>query len=164
VLLQLDRELDPIDHMLANYARRQPGHQALIANLDGVGAVTATAILAELGDVPRFPSSDDAVRHSGLGHAPGPTKRRPSLATKGAAVPLSLRGGGSEKSLTRVAGLSTSSTTLAPVVAPGSYCGSRAGGGCLGLCPSSQAPPRSSYSARTSLTVSPHPHSQTKPY
>ncbi len=32
----------------------------------GVGAVTATAILAELGDTRRFTSSDDAVRHSGL--------------------------------------------------------------------------------------------------
>jgi transposase len=34
--------------------------------LYGVGAVTATAILAELGDTRRFTSSDDAVRHSGL--------------------------------------------------------------------------------------------------
>ena len=33
-----------------------------------------------------------------------------------------------------------------------------------GLCPSSQAPPCSSYSARTSMTVSPQPHSQMKPY
>jgi transposase len=66
MLDQLDRELDPIDHALADYARRQPACQALIANLYGVGAVTATAILAELGDARRFASSDDAVRHSGL--------------------------------------------------------------------------------------------------
>jgi len=37
-----------------------------IAQLYGVGVVTATAILAELGDCRRFTSSDDAVRHSGL--------------------------------------------------------------------------------------------------
>jgi transposase len=66
MLDQLDRELVPIDHALAAYARRQPGCQALIANLYGVGAVTATAILAELGDTRRFRSSDDAVRHCGL--------------------------------------------------------------------------------------------------
>ena len=36
------------------------------ARLYGVGAVTATAILAELGDARRFKSSDDAVRHCGL--------------------------------------------------------------------------------------------------
>ena len=66
MLDQLDQELEPIDHTLAEYARRQPACQALIANLYGVGAVTATAILAELGDARRFPSSDDAVRHSGL--------------------------------------------------------------------------------------------------
>lgn len=66
MLDQLDQELEPIDRALAEYARRQPGCQALIGNLYGVGAVTATAILAELGDTRRFPSSDDAVRHSGL--------------------------------------------------------------------------------------------------
>lgn len=66
MLDHLDRELDPIDRALAAYARRQPGCRALIANLYGVGAVTATAILAELGDTRRFPSSNDAVRHSGL--------------------------------------------------------------------------------------------------
>src|SRR5207245_6207206 len=48
------------------FASRQPGCRALIANLYGVGAITATAILAELGDCRRFTSSDDAVRHSGL--------------------------------------------------------------------------------------------------
>jgi transposase len=66
MLDQLDRELDPIDHALADFARRQPGCRALIERLYGVGAVTATAILAELGDTRRFASSDDAVRHSGL--------------------------------------------------------------------------------------------------
>jgi transposase len=66
MLDQLDRELDPIDHTLADFARRQPGCRALTKQLYGVGAVTATAILAELGDARRFRSSDDAVRHSGL--------------------------------------------------------------------------------------------------
>jgi transposase len=40
----------------------QPGCRALVGQLYGVGAVTATAILAELGDARRFRSSDDAVR------------------------------------------------------------------------------------------------------
>jgi transposase len=51
---------------LRAFARRQPGCRALTEQLYGIGAVTATAILAELGDARRFRSSDDAVRHSGL--------------------------------------------------------------------------------------------------
>src|SRR5206468_3042180 len=43
-----------------------PGCRALIERLYGVGPVSATAILAELGDCRRFSSSDDAVRHAGL--------------------------------------------------------------------------------------------------
>ena len=66
MLDQLDRELAPIDRALQAFARRQPGCRALIGQLYGVGAVTATAILAELGDARRFGSSDDAVRHCGL--------------------------------------------------------------------------------------------------
>ena len=66
MLDQLDRELAPIDRTLRAFARRQPGCRALTGQLYGVGAVTATAILAELGDPRRFRSSDDAVRHSGL--------------------------------------------------------------------------------------------------
>jgi transposase len=66
MLDQLDRELATIDHTLAAFARRQPGCRELIGQLYCVGAVTATAILAELGDARRFKSSDDAVRHSGL--------------------------------------------------------------------------------------------------
>jgi transposase len=50
MLDQLDHELAPIDRALQVFARRQPGCRALIGNLYGVGAVTATAILAELGD------------------------------------------------------------------------------------------------------------------
>src|SRR6266542_2912157 len=66
MLDQLDRELEPIDRALLAFARRQPGCRALTGQLYGVGAVTAPAILAELGDARRFRSSDDAVRHSGL--------------------------------------------------------------------------------------------------
>jgi transposase len=62
----IDRELAPLDRALSLYARRQPGCRALIARLYGVGPVTATAIVAELGDARRFGCSDDAVRHCGL--------------------------------------------------------------------------------------------------
>jgi len=62
----LDQELQPLDRALRAFAQRQPGCRALIARLDGVGALLAPAILAELGDCRRFRSSDDAVRHSGL--------------------------------------------------------------------------------------------------
>jgi transposase len=61
-----DRELAPLDRQLRAFARRQPGCRALIERLYGVGPVSATAILAELGDARRFSSSDDAVRHAGL--------------------------------------------------------------------------------------------------
>ena len=62
----LDAELEPLDRRLRDFARRQPGCKALIAELYGVGALLAPAILAELGDCRRFRSSDDAVRHAGL--------------------------------------------------------------------------------------------------
>ena len=62
----IEQELAPLDRTLHAFARRQSGCRALISSLYGVGAITATAILAELGDAGRFRSSDDAVRHSGL--------------------------------------------------------------------------------------------------
>lgn len=62
----LDCEIALLDRVLHAFARRQPGCRALTTQLYGVGAVTATAILAELGDTRRFASSDDAVRHCGL--------------------------------------------------------------------------------------------------
>jgi transposase len=62
----LDGELLPLDRELRVFAGRQPGCRALIQHLYGVGVVTATAIVAELGDCRRFSSSTDAVRHSGL--------------------------------------------------------------------------------------------------
>jgi transposase len=63
---RIDRELAPLDRALSACARRQPGCRALIARLHGVGPLTATAIVAELGDARRFGCSDDAVRHCGL--------------------------------------------------------------------------------------------------
>ena len=62
----LDRELAVQDGYLGRFARRQPACRLLSDRLYGVGALTATAIVAELGDSRRFTSSDDAVRHSGL--------------------------------------------------------------------------------------------------
>jgi transposase len=62
----IDAELAPIDRWLRRCASLQPGCRALVEQLYGVGPVTATSIVAELGDCRRFASSDDAVRHSGL--------------------------------------------------------------------------------------------------
>ncbi len=66
MLEAIDLQLAPLDRHLRAFARRQPGCRALISRLYGIGPVSATAILAELGDARRFTSSDDAVRHCGL--------------------------------------------------------------------------------------------------
>src|SRR5262249_54197234 len=60
MIATIDCELAPIDRALSLYARRQSGCRELIARLYGVGPVTATAIVAELGDARRFGCSDDA--------------------------------------------------------------------------------------------------------
>jgi transposase len=68
-LRQIDRltgELDPLRRQLDMISRRQPACRALRATQYGVGAVTAVAIWAELGDVRRFANSDDVIRHTGL--------------------------------------------------------------------------------------------------
>jgi transposase len=68
-LRQIDRltgELEPLRRQLDMISRRQPGCRALRATQFGVGAVTSVAIWAELGDVRRFGSSDNVVRHTGL--------------------------------------------------------------------------------------------------
>jgi transposase len=68
-LRQIDRlteELDPLRRYLATVARRQPGCRALQQTLFGVGALTSVAIWSELGDVRRFASSTDVIRHTGL--------------------------------------------------------------------------------------------------
>ena len=62
----LDAQLPEIDKQLRAYARRQTGCKALIDAHHGIGALTAVAILAELGDCRRFSSSRFAVRYSGL--------------------------------------------------------------------------------------------------
>jgi transposase len=62
----IDLQLSPFDLSLRQYARQQPGCQALTAGLYGVGALTSVTILAELGDCRRFHNSRDAVRYSGL--------------------------------------------------------------------------------------------------
>ncbi len=62
----LDHEIAPLERTLAAIARRQPGCRALVERLYGVGELTSTAIVAELGDARRFERSDDAVRHTGL--------------------------------------------------------------------------------------------------
>jgi Transposase IS116/IS110/IS902 family len=64
MLDSFDLELAPLDRQLRVFARRQAGCRALIQRLYGVGPVSATAIVAELGDARS--SSDDAVRHAGL--------------------------------------------------------------------------------------------------
>ena len=68
-LRQIDRltgELDVLRRQLGMLSRRQPGCRALRDAWFGVGPVTAVAIWAELGDVRRFASSDNVVRHTGL--------------------------------------------------------------------------------------------------
>ena len=63
---RIELGLAPLDRSLSLFARRRSGCRALIARLDGVGPVTATAIVAEPGDARLFGCSDDAVRHRGL--------------------------------------------------------------------------------------------------
>ena len=62
----LDQGLVPLTRELGVFARRQPGCRALIARLYGVGPVSATAILAELGTRAGFPppTTPSAMRAS----------------------------------------------------------------------------------------------------
>jgi transposase len=59
----INNELEPIRRAFASFTRRQPGCRALTEEY-GIGAITAVAIWAELGDCRRFSSSRDAVRHT----------------------------------------------------------------------------------------------------
>jgi transposase len=61
----IEQQIQPLDRELRAYARRQPGCKALLG-LYGIGARTAVAILAELGDVRRFSSARLVVRYGGL--------------------------------------------------------------------------------------------------
>src|SRR3954447_17576862 len=65
IIDELDRQLIGLERELARLARRQPGCQALMRQY-GVGPVTATTVLCELGDVTRLSASRKAVRCSGL--------------------------------------------------------------------------------------------------
>jgi transposase len=60
-----DRLAWPVDQELRRFARRQSGCRALQRHY-GVGPITATVALAELGDVSRLRRSRQAVRISGL--------------------------------------------------------------------------------------------------
>jgi transposase len=66
VIDMLEREIDPVERELRDYARRQVGCHALIDAYYGIGELTAVTIVAELGDCRRFANSRDAVRYSGL--------------------------------------------------------------------------------------------------
>ena len=63
---RLSGELDPLRRQLGLISRRPPGCRALAATHYGIGPVTAVVVWAELGDVHRFSSSDDVIRHTGL--------------------------------------------------------------------------------------------------
>jgi transposase len=60
-----ERLAAPIDRELGRFARRQPGCRALQRHY-GMGPITATVTLAELGDVSRLRRSRQAVRMAGL--------------------------------------------------------------------------------------------------
>jgi transposase len=66
MLDRLEDELVPVRAQVIAFARRQPGCQALAAELYGAGPLVAAIIWAFLGDARRFSSSAQAVRHTGL--------------------------------------------------------------------------------------------------
>lgn len=63
---QLSAEIDPRRTQLVDFARHQPGCQALQARHYGIGWLCAVIIWAEIGDARRFHSSDQLVRFAGL--------------------------------------------------------------------------------------------------
>lgn len=62
----LEAALAPVHAQITAFARRQPGCQALAAELYGVGPLVAAIVWAFLGDTRRFSASAQAVRHTGL--------------------------------------------------------------------------------------------------
>jgi transposase len=68
----LDRQLAPLERDIRALARRQAGCRELMRHY-GIGPVTATSIVAELGDVSRLSASRKAVRCA------GPRRRRAPL-------------------------------------------------------------------------------------
>jgi len=65
VIDALELKLIPFDEELRAYARKQPGCRTSADQIYGVGGLTAVTILAELGEVRRFPNSRDVVRYAG---------------------------------------------------------------------------------------------------
>src|SRR3954462_657021 len=65
IIDEIDRQLVPLERELVALARRQVGCQALMRQY-GVGPVTPTPVLCELGDVGRLSASRKAVRCAGL--------------------------------------------------------------------------------------------------
>ena len=63
---RLTQEMASLRRELARLSSRQPGCRALRRAHYGIGGLLSVAVWAELGDCRRFPSSDDAVRHTGL--------------------------------------------------------------------------------------------------
>ncbi len=87
MLETIDGELAPLDRALGAFARRQRGCRALIANLYGVGVISATAILAELfAAKPQGPTrrADPRIRTRGL---TGDQARYPDV-TRASAWPI----------------------------------------------------------------------------
>ena len=63
---ELTAQIKPLRTQLINFARCQPGCQALQVRHYGVGWLCAAIIWAEIGDARRFSSSDQLVRFAGL--------------------------------------------------------------------------------------------------
>ncbi|HKI40516.1 MAG TPA: IS110 family transposase [Mycobacterium sp.] len=63
---ELNADIAPLRAQLVDFARHQPGCQALQARPYGVGWLSAAIIWAEIGDARRFRSSDQVVRFAGL--------------------------------------------------------------------------------------------------
>jgi transposase len=63
---ELTEEIEPLRAQSVDFARRQPGCQALQASQYGVGWLSAVIIWAEIGDARRFSSSEQLVRYAGL--------------------------------------------------------------------------------------------------
>jgi transposase len=62
---ELTEEIEPLRTQLVNFARRQPGCQALERQY-GVGWLSAAIMWAEIGDARRFSRSEQLVRYAGL--------------------------------------------------------------------------------------------------
>jgi transposase len=66
VIDALTVEIEPLRAELKDFARHHLGPRRLTETIWGIGELTAPIIWAEMGDTRRFPSSDKAVRHTGL--------------------------------------------------------------------------------------------------